>query len=74
MQAITADASVFEVDYNHYEFELSVCLPGLIFSVRCHRHLENLRFADFLREWIYIHTLKNMYNFYLLMLLIFGNN
>lgn len=24
MQAITTDASVFEVNYNHYEFELSV--------------------------------------------------
>lgn len=24
MEAITTDASVFEVNYNHYEFELSV--------------------------------------------------
>lgn len=33
-QAITTDASVFEVNYNHYEFELSMWLMGLIFPVR----------------------------------------
>lgn len=34
MQVITTDASVFEVNYNNYEFELSVWLMCVIVPVR----------------------------------------